>query len=346
MDTPPGWKSRLRRLPFVATAAALATGLVLTGCSGANNTQSGGGDQPTTVGALYLDSQGFYGGIKKGIEDGAASENIKLIGQNSAGDATKEAQFMSTLISGGAKAIIMSPVSDTASVPVVRQAKDANIPVVCYNTCVADEAAKGQGLVYALVTTDQTKLGHDVGLTAGEYFKKKGITSPRFAILNCDVYEACRQRKAGFKEAVTSVVPGAQWVADQAGFEPDKATSTATTMLTGDKSIDAFFATTDNGTVGAVQAVNTTGAKGKTVVFGNDISLQLAKYFQSEPDVLIASNGQDPQAMGRESVKQALNAIAGKPVDNYLTTIPTKMFEASKPEQVDEWLKAHADGIP
>jgi len=335
---------RTKRLGVASTAAAAALALILAGCASSGGTTPSSDPKGSTIGALYLDAQGFYGGIKKGIEDGAKSEDIKLIGQNSGGDATKEAQFMSTLTSGGVKAIIMSPVSDTASVPVVKQAHDAGIPVICYNTCITESAAKG--LVYALVTTDQKKLGHDVGIEAGNYFKDKGNTSPRIAILNCDVYQACVERKAGFKTAVESVLPNVQWAADQAGFEPDKATSTATTILTGDPKVDAFFATTDNGTIGGVQGVLATGRAGKTVVFGNDISLQLAKYFQSNPDILIATNGQDPQAMGRGAVEQALSAIKGEKVKDYLTTIPTTLFKASDPAQINEWIKAHADGIP
>ena len=77
---------------------------------------------------------------------------------------------------------------------VVRQAAEAGIPVICYNTCIND--ADAQKYVKALVTTDQFKLGYDVGVVAGDYFVAKGIEKPRFGILNCDVYEACVQRKA------------------------------------------------------------------------------------------------------------------------------------------------------
>ena len=297
-----------------------------------------------TIGALYLDAQGFYGGIKKGIEEGAGDAKIKLLGQNSQGDASREAQFASTLISSRVDAIIMSPVSATASVPVVRQAAEAGIPVVCYNTCINDEDAKKY--VKALVTTDQHKLGHDVGVIAAEYFIKKNITAPRFGILNCDVYEACLLRKKGFKEAVGEKVPGVVWAADQAGFEPGKSTETATTMLTGDPEINAMFATTDNGTVGAIQGIMASGGQGKVVVFGNDISVQLAQYLLNAPETIIATNGQQPQQMGKTSVEMALKAIHDEPIPNYLTIVPTEMFQSSDPAAVQAWLDARPDGIP
>lgn len=317
-----------------ATVAAVLIAL-LTGAAAA---------QTVTIGALYLDAQGFYGGIKKGIEIGAATEKLRLLGQNSQGDVSREAQFASTLISSKVKAIIMSPVSATASVPVVKQASDAGIPVICYNTCIDDaDAAK---YVKALVTTDQTKLGYDAGMAAAAYFVQKGITAPRFGVLNCDVYEACVQRKAGFKKAVQEKVPGAVWAADQAGFEPGKSTETATIMLTGDPNITAMFATTDNGTIGAVQGVIATGRQGKVVVFGNDISVQLAQYLINSPDILIASNGQQPQEMGKGAVEMALRAIRGDKIARYLTTVPSQLFQSSKPDEVKAWLAAHADGIP
>ena len=297
-----------------------------------------------TIGALYLDAQGFYGGIKKGIEAGAADQNIRLLGQNSQGDASLESQFASTLVSSGVKAIIMSPVSATASVAVVRQAHDANIPVVCYNTCINDTDAKA--LVYALVTTDQYKLGFDAGSAAVDYFKKKGITAPRFGVLGCDVYEACRQRKSGFKDAVSKGVPGAVWAADQDGYEAGKATTTATNMLTGDTAIDAVFANNENGVIAAMQGVATTGRTGKVAVFGNDIDPQIAQYLLTQPDTLIATNGQQPQQMGKVAVQMALKAIKGDKNDTYLTNVPTELFLSSDPDQINTWLKAHADGIP
>lgn len=300
--------------------------------------------QEVTIGALYLDAQGFYGDIKKGIEAGAGDERVRLLGQNSQGDAAKEAQFASTLIASKVSAIIMSPVSATASVPVVKQAAEAGIPVICYNTCVNDEDAKKY--VKALVTTDQYKLGYDVGVVAGNYFKGKGIDKPRFGILNCDVYEACVQRKAGFKRAVEEKVPGVEWAADQAGFEPGKSTETATTMLTGDTAINVMFATTDNGTIGAVQGIMASGRQGQVVVFGNDISVQLAQYLLNAPETLIATNGQRPQQMGKDSVTLALEAIRGKPIENYLTIVPTDLFLSSDPDKVRAWLEARPDGIP
>ncbi|MDR1237221.1 MAG: substrate-binding domain-containing protein [Propionibacteriaceae bacterium] len=342
---------RIRLRAVVAPAFIGLLSILLAACSSPTPAPSGSGGETTdgkevTIGALYLDAQGFYGGIKKGIEDGAKEEGqgINLLGQNSGGDVAQESEFLSTLISGKVDAIITSPVSAEASVAGIKQAFDAGIPVICYNSCI--NKADAEKYIYALVTTDQDKLGYDVGIIAGNYFKDKGISAPRFGILNCDVYEACLERKAGFKRGVEEILPGVVWAADQAGFEPDKSTATATTMLTGDDKIEAMYGTTDNGTIGAIQGVVATQRSGKTVVFGNDISVQLANYFKTNPEILLATNGQLPQIMGRESVKVALKAIAGEKNDTYLVTVPTQMFKVEDTAGLDAWLTEHADGIP
>jgi simple sugar transport system substrate-binding protein len=325
------------------SGTAGSTGAASGSASGGGASASGGGGT-VRLGALYLDNQGFYGGIRKGIEDGAGTQKIQLLAQNSGGDASKESQFMTTLIGAKVAAIIMSPVSDTASVPVVKSAHAANIPVVCYNTCLSD--ADSKAYVGALVTTDQTAFGRAVGDYAGDYFTKAGNKTPRIAILNCDAYQACRDRKAGFKAGLLAKVPGAQFVADQAGFQPDTAPKTATDMLTGDPNIDAFYSTNDNGTIGALKGVQATNHIGKTVIFGSDISVPIATAMKQFPKTLVATNAQDPQQMGRVAVQQALTLVNGGKVAQFTTFIPAKVYSSDKPDEVQAWLDAHKDGIP
>src|SRR6201994_3401990 len=143
----------IRRFVLGASLIVLLALGAATGCGARSS--DGGGKKRVRIGALYLDAQGFYGGIRKGIQVGAASQNLELIGQNSQGDAARESSFMTTLIGSDVNAIIMSPVSETGSIPVVRDAADAGIPVVCYNTCISDDAARKY--VKALVTTDQVE---------------------------------------------------------------------------------------------------------------------------------------------------------------------------------------------
>ena len=334
--------SAIRRFVLGAfLIAVLALGAV-TGCGGRSS--DGGGKKRVRVGALYLDAQGFYGGIRKGIQVGAASQSLDLIGQNSQGDAARESSFMATLVGSKVDAIIMSPVSETGSVPLVRQAADFGIPVVCYNTCVSGDAARK--FVKALVTTDQAKMGEQVGNLSARYFLKKQVKAPQVAILNCDAYEACRQRKAAFKKALSAKVPGVRYVADQAGFLADKAPMTAANILTAKPNVDAFYATNEGGTIGALKGIQATRHAGRTVVLGSDINVQIAEAMLAQPKTLVLTVGQDAQRMGRVAVQQALRAVRGQQIAHFDTYILTTEFTSDNPQGLRTWLAAHKDGLP
>lgn len=92
--------------------------------------------QDIKIGAIYMDAQGYYAGVRKGIQDAAkeAGQNLELVETNAQGDLSKESSFIDSLVSAGVKAIITSPVSADGSYRAIRRAHDAGIPVICYNT--------------------------------------------------------------------------------------------------------------------------------------------------------------------------------------------------------------------
>lgn len=57
----------------------------------------------SAFGAIYMDAQGFYAGVRKGIQDGAkdAGRTLEVIETNAQGDVSKESSFIDSLISAG-----------------------------------------------------------------------------------------------------------------------------------------------------------------------------------------------------------------------------------------------------
>lgn len=336
------WKIHQGRRGAVM-AAAMALPVLLAGCAGSSSAATSSTAKPVVIGALYMNEQGFYGGVKKGIETGAADQSIRLLGNNSAGDASKEAQFMSQLIGAGVNVIIMSPVSESGSVSVVKQAHNAKIPVICYNTCIEESAAKQY--VSALVTTDDNEFGRLAGTAAADYFTKLGVKDPKFGLLQCDSFEQCQRRKAGFLAALKEKLPGASVVADQEAYDADKATSVGTNVITANPEIDALWSANEGGTIGAVQAVRQAGKVGKVVVFGSDIDTQLAQFLQDK-QVLKATVGQAPQEIGKKVVQLALTVAGGGQVDTFKQIVPVTLFSVDDQQAVADWLEVHADGLP
>ncbi|MFK0333473.1 substrate-binding domain-containing protein [Rhizobium sp. NPDC090275] len=300
-------------------------------------------DKDLKVGAIYMDAQGFYAGVRKGIQTGAneAGRKLDVIETNAQGDASKESSFIDSLISSGVQAIIVSPVSADGSSRAIRRAHDAGIPVVCYNTCLNDADMKEYISAYAV--GDPYDFGHKLGEAAADYFIAEKKDAPKIAVLNCEFVEVCVTRRKGFEEALKAKVPGAQIVANQEGAILDKAVSVASTMLSSNPDIDAFFGEAGGATLGAARAVKSQGKTGQVVVFGGDMTTEIAQEL-SDFTVIKAVVDISGQGLGKLALAQAIKTVDGQAPADIKVPYDIDVYKSS--EDGKAWLKAHADGIP
>jgi ABC-type sugar transport system substrate-binding protein len=333
--------SKRRVLAGIALLGTVA--MLAAGCASGSGI-SGGAKKNITVGAIYLDTQGFYGGVEKGAKEGASStgHSVKILESNAQDDASKESTFMNTFVSANVDAILLSASSSTGSIPAIRQASQAKIPVICYNTCVTTAATKKY--VYSYIVGDPVKFGQLLGNAAADYFLKNKITNPTIGVLNCEFVQVCVQRRQGFEQALKAKVPGYTIVANQQATDPTKSIDTATNILTAHPNLTAFFGESGGATVGGVKAVENTGHTGKTVVFGGDMTTDIANALV-DGKVLKAEVDISGLAVGKLAIAQAINAIEGKAKPTSVDVqAPIKLYVGT--EDGKKWLSAHADGIP
>ena len=65
--------------------------------------------------------------------------SAEVLVENYAGDAGKEARAMENLTNRGVDVIITSPLDGQGSVPAIRRAAEAGVPVICFNSCINDD---------------------------------------------------------------------------------------------------------------------------------------------------------------------------------------------------------------
>lgn len=303
------------------------------------------GGQALRIGALYLDSQGFYAGVRAGVQEAAdaAGVTIDLIESTSNGDAAAENEQMSRLVSSGVDAIIASAVSVDASVPAFQQAADADIPIICYNTCINDDDA--EELVDAYILGDPFEFGRLIGDEAADYFEAEGLDAPRIAITNCEAFEVCITRREGFEEALGARLPDYEIVANQEATTVDEALPVAEQILTANPELDAFWGESGGATLGAVRAVQSRDATGDVVVFGSDITEELAAELTSG-EVLLATVDISGRLVGEQAIEAALSVIDGEPVAEDGVIIPADIRVWAGTEDGEEWTETHPDGLP
>lgn len=333
-----------RSRPALAGLALAALVSSLAGCGGSSTSGgSSGSSEELRVGVIYLDTQGFYGGVKKGIDDGAREQGrtVSIVETNAQDDASKESTFMANLVAQKVDAILLSAASATASVPAIKSASNAGIPVVCYNTCIGEPDLKKYVSAYTL--GDPTEFGYKLGTAAAAYFESQGNTAPKIGVVNCEFVEVCVQRRAGFDKAMKEKLPGYAVVANQKGGDASASLTAAQNILTANPDIDAFMGEYGDATIGAVKAVENAGRTGQTVVFGGDMTTDIANALKDNT-ILKAQVDIGGQTMGKAAIDAAIKAIDGKKSGDVVVPVPVDLYPDAASAQ--DWLTAHADGIP
>ncbi len=104
-------------------------------------------EKEMTIGAIYLDTQGYYAGVRQGVQDAAkdSSVQVQLIETNAQGDISKESTFVDTLVARNVDAIILSAVG------VQDAAKDSSVQVQLIETNAQGDISKESTFVDTLV---------------------------------------------------------------------------------------------------------------------------------------------------------------------------------------------------
>ncbi|MDO8209635.1 substrate-binding domain-containing protein [Conexibacter sp. CPCC 206217] len=345
MSHSPNRTSRRRRgvlsLALVAALAALLAGCGASdddgGASAGGGSSSGG--KSFSIGYLTNQSVYFYQEVGDALSAAAAQDGGKVITVNTNNDASAELKDVQDLISRGVKAIVMGPISPTSSLAGVKQANQAGIPVICYNTCLSPEDSRAN--VKAYIEADNADLGSETGRYAADYIRRELGGRAQVALLNCDEFDICRQRKAGFKEALRGL--DVDFVADQTGYASDTAAKVTQDILTAHPDVDAIWTVNDGATSGARAAVKAKTGDDRVVVFGTDINPQIAGYLLTSDDILQATTGQDGRAIGTRAYAAVRSAMAGDPVTPFTQLVPGSFFSRSDPDAVRQYL-ARAKG--
>jgi simple sugar transport system substrate-binding protein len=272
------------------------------------------------------------------MEIAAEDEGVELLVSIHDHDITQETRFVEDYVARGVDAIVITPESLDASVAALRAAHEAGITIVCFNTCLNEEAT--DELVSAFYETDQASLGYETGEYLVQWVADQGVEEVNVGILQCDRFEACKRRGDGFREALAD--GGLEWteVANQEGFMPDEGSAVAESILQASPEINIFWSENEGGTVGQVIAVRTMGVQGEVFVFGTDISPQLAEMLLADDNVLQAVTGQSPRVMGGDAVRAAVEIARGGEPAGYNIT-PNAFFSREDADAVQEYLDTY-----
>jgi simple sugar transport system substrate-binding protein len=269
-----------RRLGSLGLLVAFALAIFAVGCGGSdnNNTSSSASPASTTGDNVNLtqgsgmtfamvthsDEGSFWSVVKKGAQQAAKDEGVKLIWSPSNNDPQKEAQLIDAAVSQKVDGLAVSVPNADAIRSSLAKAKAAGIPIITLNSGVDDYKKLG-----AITHVGQTE--EIAGKAAGAKLKAAGATKVLCVIHeqnNIGLTQRCQGVKEGFGGNVTNIqVKG---TADIATTQTE-----IKSKLQADKSFDAVIALNPDIASATVTAVKGANSKAKIATF--DLSPDVIK---------------------------------------------------------------------
>ncbi len=260
-------------------------------------------------------SHDFWKSVHFGAEK-AAQElgNVEIIWQGTADETDKEGQikYVDTFIGRKVDGIVLAPIDRDAFVPVVKRAKQRDIPVVVFDSGLRDLSD-----VVSYVATDNVKGGHLAGEKMIELMGGQGgVILLRYQAGS----ESTEQREEGFLEEIEAaddvkVLSESQRVNSAA----EEALKIAEQLLRNHKdNVTGVFTVCEPNNKGMLQALENLKMAGdvKFIAFDSDPRIVEGLKSGSVDGVVL----QDPVNMGYLAVKTMIANLEGEDVEKRIDT--------------------------
>ena len=251
----------LKKWSAAVLAGALAVG-ALSGCggddAGAGSSGGGSGDKITMGFSQVGAESGWRTANTKSIQESAASSGIDLKFSDAQGKQENQIKAIRSFIAQRVDVIAFSPVVESGWDTVLKEAKDANIPVI-----LTDRSVDSQDK-----TLYKSFIGSDFvleGKKAGEWLVKEYDGKPGpvniVELQGSPGAAPANDRKAGFADVIKAD-PKFKIVASQTGqFTRTDGKEVMEAFLKSQPKIDVLYAHNDDMGLGAIEAIEAAGKK-------------------------------------------------------------------------------------
>ena len=248
----------------------------------------------------------------------------KVLYQNADGDASRQQQQFNSVVSQGAKAIVLDPVDSTAAASLVHQAQAQGIKVIAYDRPIPSAKAD------YYVSFNNEAIGKMIASSLVEHLKSMSVASADDGLL--EVNGSPTDAAAGLikKGMHAGIATGAY--ATLAEYDtPEWAPSKAQQWVSGQisrfpKKIVGVVAANDGTAGGSVAAFKAAGVDPVPAVSGNDATIAGLQLIISGDQYNTISKPSEIVAAAAADVAAGLLSGAAPKADDMLFDTPTKLF--------------------
>lgn len=311
-----------RKVLSVLLVAAMV-GTMLMGCN-SGDSSSGGSDKGGSSdegGKHYkfaytcMDGTNpFFVTIEDKIRELVEEKGDELISTDPANDVSLQITQVEDMVSQNIDGIFLNPVEAEGILPALDTLKNADVPIVNFDTEVAD---------MSYVTSYTGSDNYNAGKVCGEDLVKKCPNGGKIIVLDSPTMNSVTDRTNGFLDAIKG--KGFDIVAQQdAKGNLEVSMGIAEDLLQGNSDVVAIFGGNDPTALGAL-AANAAGLK-DVLIYGVDGSPDVKSELASGDSLMEGTGAQSPIAIAEKAVEIMYDIMDGKevedryPVETFLIT--------------------------
>jgi ribose transport system substrate-binding protein len=293
-----------------------AAALVLAACStntGSSGAASGGGSAKSYIPIVSKGFQHqFWQAVKKGAEQEAAKENVTVNfeGPENETQVDKQMEMLQAEYDKHPAAVCFAALDSKAAIPLLQKFKDANIPVVGFDSGVDSDIP---------VTTAATDNIAAAGQAADKLAAAIGGSGKVGLVVHDQTSRTGIDRRDGFLKEMKAKYPNIQIIGPQyGGGDQLKSADLAKAMIQANPDIKGFFGANEGSAIGVINAVKELNMSGKIAVVGYDSGQAQIDAINS--GLMLGAITQNPIGIGEQCVKAAVKAIKGETVPKTIDT--------------------------
>lgn len=253
----------------------------------------------------------FWQAVKAGADKAAAEFDVEITfeGPDNETMVDRQIDMLAAALAKKPTALGFAALDSQAAIPLLRQAKEAGIPVIAFDSGVDSDIP---------VTTASTDNIAAAALAADKMAELIGGSGKVAVVAHDQTSRTGVDRRDGFLNQIKDKYPNIEVVSVQyGGGDHLKSTELTKAILTANPDLKGIFGTNEGSAVGVVNGVSEAGVK-DVVIIGYDSGKAQKDAIRS--GLMAGAITQNPVGIGYETVKAALDAAAGKSVPAHVDT--------------------------
>jgi ribose transport system substrate-binding protein len=260
-------------------------------------------------------SHEFWKSVHAGALHGAQAADVDIIWKGPITESDREMQInlVQDFVAQGVDGICLAPLDSQALSPVVQEAEQAGVPVLIFDSGLADPAG-----TISFVATDNYDGGQIAGRHLGELLGGEGQVIVLRQVVGS---QSAEQREQGCIDVLQKEFPKIEIISsDQyAGDTADKSlVKSQQLLLTYGDQVDGIFTSSQHVATGMLRALEEQGLAGKVKFIGFDPGPELVAALEAGKMHGIVL--QDPVRMAELAVTTMADHIRGKKVEPRIAT--------------------------